>query len=206
MIWVAFAVAIVALAVFLRVRPIPATLPYSDYIDEGYVLNQTIDHLNRGTYDCDYYNYPPLPSYLTAGALITWNPVYRRLHHHGIDRDLPPELLRMMPLGHNYNLLAPVDLIVAGRLVVATASVLTVIAAGLLAMRLAGSQAALAAMLFCSVCPALVSRGSTMIVDSLATLFALASISFAERVRFGQHSVGRAPPGYSRCHRGGSCS
>src|SRR5687767_12548807 len=70
--WTAAAVAIIALAAYLRIRPIPGGLPYSDYIDEGYVLNQTIDHLNRKSYDCDYYNYPPLPSYMTAAALITW--------------------------------------------------------------------------------------------------------------------------------------
>ncbi|HKP93794.1 MAG TPA: glycosyltransferase family 39 protein, partial [Chthoniobacterales bacterium] len=181
--WIAMAVAIVALAGFLRFRPIPGGLPYSDYIDEGYVLNQTIDHLNRRTYDCDYYNYPPLPSYMTAAALITWNPVYRWLHGHRLFKDLPHESHRMMPLGRNYNLLAPVDLIVAGRVLVAVASVLTAIVAGMLAFRLAGSQAALVAMLLCSVCPALVFRGSTMIVDSFATLFALGSIYFAEQLR-----------------------
>jgi dolichyl-phosphate-mannose-protein mannosyltransferase len=182
-IWIALGIGIVGLAAFLRARPIPGDLPYSDYIDEGYVLNQTIDHLNRRTYDCDYYNYPPLPSYLTAAALITWGPVYRLLHGHRVYKDLPAEPLRMMPLGHNYNLLAPVDLIVAGRIVVAVASVITVILAGMLALRLAGRQAALVAMLLCSVCPALVFRGSTMIVDSLATLFALGSVYCAERLR-----------------------
>jgi Dolichyl-phosphate-mannose-protein mannosyltransferase len=182
-IWTAIAVAIVALAVFLRVRPIPGTLPYSDYIDEGYVLNQTIDHLNRRTYDCDNYNYPPLPSYLTAAAVMTWNPVYRLLHGHRIYKDLPPESLRTLPLGHNYNLLTPVDLIVAGRIIVAAASIITVIVMGMLALRLGGSQAALIAMLLAGVCSALVIRGSTMIVDSLATLFALASIYFAEKLR-----------------------
>jgi hypothetical protein len=181
--WITIAVAIVALGGFLRLRPIPGTLPYSDYIDEGYVLNQTIDHLNRRSYNCDYYFYPPLPSYLTAAAMITWNPIYWLLHGHRVYKDLPPEGTRMMPLGHNYNLLAPVDLLVAARLVVAMASIITVIVAGMLAWRLAGSQAALVAMLLCSVCPALVSRGSTMIVDSLATLFASISIYFAERLR-----------------------
>jgi hypothetical protein len=182
-IWIALAIAIVALGAYLRVRPIPSTLPYSDYIDEGYVLNQTIDHLNRKTYDCDNLNYPPLPSYLTAAALITWNPVYRLLHGHRIYRDLPHESLRKTPLGNNYNLLAPVDLIVAGRIIVAAASIITVIVTGMLTLRLAGSQAALVAMLLASVCSALVIRGSTMIVDSLATLFALGSIFFSEKLR-----------------------
>ncbi|HVF70211.1 MAG TPA: glycosyltransferase family 39 protein [Chthoniobacterales bacterium] len=181
--WTAAAIAVVALAAYLRFRPISGALPYSDYIDEGYVLNQTIDHLNRKSYDCDYYNYPPLPSYLTAGALITWNPIYRLLHGHRLYKDLPRDPVRMTPLGHNYNLLAPLDVIVAGRIIVAMASVITVIVAGMLAMRLAGSQAALIAMLLCGVCPALVFRGSTMIVDSLATLFALGSIYAAERLR-----------------------
>jgi hypothetical protein len=182
-VWIAIAIAIIALAAFLRALPIPSTLPYSDYIDEGYVLNQTIDHLNRGTYDCDNYNYPPLPSYLTAAAVMTWNPVYRLLHGHRIYKDLPPESLRITPLGHNYNLLAPVDLIVAGRIIVAAASIITVIVTGMLTLRLAGTQAALVAMLLTGVCSALVIRGSTMIVDSLATLFALASIYFAEKLR-----------------------
>ena len=174
--------AIMSLSAFLRLWPIAGGLPYSDYIDEGYVLNQTIDHLNRRTYDCDYYNYPPLPSYLATGAMWITGPLYRWNHRHGFRRDLPREVDRMTPFGHNYNLIAPPELILVSRSVVVLLSVATVVVAGAIALRMAGIGAALLAMLFCAVCPALTTRGSTMIVDSVATFFALLSIYFAVRL------------------------
>jgi hypothetical protein len=48
---------------------------------------------------------------------------------------------------------------------------------------LAGPRAALLAMLFAAVCPALVSRGSIAIIDTTAGFFALATFYFCERLR-----------------------
>lgn len=181
---VAVAVMLIVIAGgFLRFRPIGAVLPYSDYIDEGYVLNQAIDHLNNRSYDSHSYNYPPLPSYLVTAAMITTGPVYRLIHHHGFRRDLPKERDRYTAAGGNYNLIAPPELIFVGRAVVALLSVATLALVGVIAWRLAGANAAFIATLFCAFCPALVIRGSTIIVDSFATFFALASIYFAERLR-----------------------
>ena len=58
--------ALIAGAAHLRFAPVGSVLPYSDYIDEGYVLNPTIDHLNTRSYDCRWYGYPTLPSYLNT--------------------------------------------------------------------------------------------------------------------------------------------
>ncbi|MDQ6626523.1 MAG: glycosyltransferase family 39 protein [Verrucomicrobiota bacterium] len=174
---------ILVCAALLRILPAPAVLPYSDYIDEGYVLNQVIDHLNNRSYDSNYYNYPPLPSYLITGTVLLTGPVYRAIHGHGFRSDLPRERERRTSLGLNYNLIQPPALILTGRLVAAVLSIATVAVVGVIAWRLAGAVAATFAMVLCAFCPSLVIRGSTVIVDTFATFFAVVSIYFADRLR-----------------------
>jgi 4-amino-4-deoxy-L-arabinose transferase-like glycosyltransferase len=73
--------------------------------------------------------------------------------------------------------------ILAGRAVVALASILAVIVAWRLGVLIGGPATGLIAMLLTAVAPALVVRSSNVIVDSVATLFALLSLYFAERLR-----------------------
>ena len=174
---------LIAGAAYLRFAPLGSVLPYSDYIDEGYVLNQTIDHLNTRSYDCRWYGYPTLPSYLNMAAMYVAAPFYRFTHHHSFRKDLPSEQDRHTELGENYNLISPPELILAGRVVVALLSVGTVFLAGAIGRRLGGAKVEWLAMLFTAVCPALVLRGSTIIVDSFATFFTVACLFFLENFR-----------------------
>ncbi len=170
-------------AAFLRIAPIGASLPYIDYIDEGYVLHQTIHLLNKRTLDTAWYGYPSLPAYLNAAALIGWSPMYRQVHGHSFRRDLPQEEDAQTSSGYNYDLISPPDLIFAGRLVTAALSIGTVLLAGVIASKLRGRVAGFLALLFTALCPALVLRASNVIVDPFATFFALVAIYFFERIR-----------------------
>ena len=175
---------LVTLAAVLRLGPIASGLPYSDYIDEGYVLHQAIDLLNNRSFDTGWYGYPSLPAYLTAGALIADGQIYRHFHGHRFRNDLPGEQSVHTSRGDNYDLISPPELIVAGRFVGVCLSIGTVVLAGAIATRLGGRAAGFLAMLITAVCPALVARASNVIVDTFATFFALLALYFCERMRF----------------------
>lgn len=170
------------LAAVLRVAPIVSSLPYIDYVDEGYVLHQAIDLLKKRTFDTGWYGYPPLPAYLTTGALIVEGPIYRRVHGHSFRKDLPIEE-RGISQRDNYDLISPRELIVAGRVIAACLSIATVLLAGVIASRVGGKTAGAIAVLLSGMCPALVLRGSNVIVDTFATFFALLALYFCERMR-----------------------
>jgi len=167
----------------LRFAPIAASLPYIDYVDEGYALHQAIDLLNRGTLDPGWYGYPSLPAYLTAGSLIVAGPFYRQIHGHSFRKDLPRESGRPPGSGYDYDQISPPALILAGRIVAASLSVATVVLAGLIALKLQGRVAGFLALLLTGVSPALVLRGSNVVVDTLATFFVLLTLYFCEQSR-----------------------
>jgi 4-amino-4-deoxy-L-arabinose transferase-like glycosyltransferase len=173
----------------LRFAPVAASLPYIDYIDEGYALHQAIDLLNRRTLDPGWYGYPSLPAYLTAGSLIVAGPLYRQIHGHAFRADLPPESGRPSTSGYDYDQISPPALILAGRIVAATLSVATVVLAGLIARKLRGRVAGLLALFLAGVCPALVLRGSNVLVDTFATFFVLLTLYFCEQFRSGKSHV-----------------
>ena len=83
----------------------------------------------------------------------------------------------------DYDFIAPVELIVAGRIATALLSVATVILAGIFAARLATARAGLLAMLLVAVCPALVTRGSIVIVDTFASFFVLVVLCLCARIQ-----------------------
>ena len=175
--------ALLIVAALLRFAPIGSSLPYIDYVDEGYVLHQAIHLLNERTLDTGWYGYPSLPAYLTAGALIVAKPIYRQLHGHHFRNDLPPETSAQTSTGYNYDLISPPELILAGRIVAAVLSLATVALAGAIGAALRGRVAGVLALMFTAVCPALVLRASNVIVDTFATFFALLSLYFCERIR-----------------------
>jgi len=157
-------------------------LPYIDYVDEGHVLHQTIDAFNNRSLDVYWYGLPALPAYSAGASLLLYGPVYRHFHGHRFQKDLPHE--HDVPSSkQNYDFIAPVELIVAGRLATACLSICTVVLAGIFAARLANGQAGLLAMLLLAVCPALVSRASIVIVDTFATFFVLAVLYFCARIQ-----------------------
>jgi Dolichyl-phosphate-mannose-protein mannosyltransferase len=176
--------AILLLAVLFRVVPIRSGLPYSDYIDEGHVLHQTIDAMNRRSLDVYWYGLPALPAYTAGAALLLYNPFYRHFHGHGFQKDLPRE--HDLPTSRlDYDFIAPMELIVAGRIATACLSIASVILTGIIAARLMNRQAGLLAMLLVAVCPALVTRASIVIVDTFAAFFVLLVFYFSERILSG---------------------
>jgi Dolichyl-phosphate-mannose-protein mannosyltransferase len=175
---------LVVLAAILRLGPIASGLPYSDYIDEGHVLHQTIRLIKNRSLDTGWYGYPSLPAYLTAGTFIVYGPIYRHFHGHHFRKDLPSEQSVHTSLGDYYDLISPPEFIVAGRFAAACLSVGTVVLAGAIATRFGGRTTGLLAMLITTVCPALVVRASNVIVDTFATFFALLALYFCERMRF----------------------
>jgi Dolichyl-phosphate-mannose-protein mannosyltransferase len=157
-------------------------LPYSDYVDEGHVLHQTIDAFNNGSLDVYWYGLPALPAYSAGAMLLLYSPFYSHFHGHDFRKDLPHE--RALPSSKvNYDLIAPVELIVAGRLATACLSLATVVLAGIIAAQLATPQAGIFAMLLVSVCPALVTRGSIVIADTFAAFFVLLVLYSCTRIR-----------------------
>ena len=169
------------MAALFRIAPIRSGLPYSDYVDEGHVLHQTIDAFNNRSLDVYWYGLPAFPAYCAGAGLLCYGPFYRHFHGHGFRQDLPHE--PGLPSSKvNYDFIAPVELIVAGRIATACLSLATVILAGILASRLATDQAGILAMLLTAVCPALVSRASIVIVDTFAAFFVLVVLYLCARI------------------------
>ena len=174
--------AILVLAILFRFLPIRSGLPYSDYVDEGHVLHQTIDAFNNRSLDVYWYGLPALPAYCAGASLLFYGPFYHHFHGHRFQKDLPHE--RDLPTSKlNYDFIAPVELIVAGRIATACLSIASVILAGIFAARLANDHAGLLAMLLVAVCPALVTRASIVIVDTFATFFVLVVLYLCARIQ-----------------------
>ncbi len=174
---------LVVLAAFLRFAPIGSHLPYIDYVDEGHVLHPAIGILQAKSFDSSVYTYPPLTSYLTIAAVKAYSPIYRIIHHHKISKYFPAEGDFHTPLGDNYDLITPPEIIWLGRFIVACLSVGTVVLSGAIARRLGGARAGLFAMLFAAFCPALVSRGAIVSLDTTATFFVTAALYLCQRMR-----------------------
>ena len=173
---------ILLLAILFRILPIQSGLPYSDYIDEGHVLHQTIDAFNNRSLDVYWYGLPALPAYCAGVALLSYGRFYHHFHGHRFQKDLPHE--GDLPTSkENYDLIAPVELILAGRIATACLSVASVVLAGMIATRLANHRAGLLAMLLVAICPALVTRASIVIVDTFATFFVLVALYCCLRIQ-----------------------
>ncbi len=165
---------ILLLALGLRLPLAFAGFPYINYVDEGHVLHPTVRLLESGSWDPKGYLYPSLPLYAIAGAVWIYSPVYSAIHDRPLRDDLsesPPKL---------YDLVAPAELILIGRLVALAFGLGVVVMTGLLARRLAGETAGLFAALAAAVAPALVIRGGAVTVDPFTTFFTVAALYFAE--------------------------
>ena len=169
-------IAILALAAVLRLPLVFSGLPYISYVDEGGVLHPATRLVRSGGWDPGWYQYPSLSMYLTAAVLHASRPVYRLVHGRPLAADLPPE-------GDLYDLIAPPAVILAGRGVVAAASLVTVLLGMALARRLAGRSAAIAAGLLLAMTPALVQRACIVITDTLSAAFVAGVLLAAEDLR-----------------------
>ena len=169
-------IAILALAAILRLPLVFSGLPYISYIDEGGVLHPVMRLVRSGGWDPGWYQYPSLTMYLTAAVVHASRPVYRLVHGRPLGADIPRE-------EEIYDLIAPPEVILAGRGVIAVASLLTVFLGMALARRLAGQPAALAAGLLLATTPALVQRGCIVITDTVSAAFVAGVLLATEGLR-----------------------
>ena len=161
----AFAV-IVLSAGLVRALALPAALPYTSYIDEGFVLRPAAHMVADRTWDPGWYNYPSLLIELTAAGTAAYDVV-------GDDVRSGAEATAASA---DYNVTSPAELVVIGRLLVWLFAVGTVVVTLLLGTRLLGRRGGLVAGAIVALLPALVSRSAIVIVDTPATFFVMASI------------------------------
>ena len=167
--------AVLLLALGLRLPSVWAGLPYTNYIDEGHIFHRVVRMVHTGSWDPGWYLYPSLPLYAVAATVSVYRPIYSAFHDRPLAADLSPFPPRY------YDQVAPAEVLVLGRLVTLAASLGIVVLTGLLARLLAGEAAGLFAALLAALLPALVIRGASVTVDPYATFFVLAALYFAER-------------------------
>ncbi|MEI6350291.1 MAG: glycosyltransferase family 39 protein [Verrucomicrobiota bacterium] len=159
------------LGLWLRWPSVTAALPYLNYVDEGHILQRVMHVVRDGAWDPGWYNYPSLTIYLISAAVFILKPFYWLIH--GQPLEIPANSARY------YDLVAPVELLLAGRIVVLALSLGGIWLAARLARKLAGEKAAVFAALIAALTPALVERGGIVIVDTVAAFFSLAALNAA---------------------------
>ena len=166
---------VLAAALAVRAPLVTPTLPYLGYVDEGHVLHRVVTLLRTGGWDPGWYLHPSLTAYAVTFAVRAAEPFYRLAHGHALSTDLPAP-------NDFYDVVTPAVVILAGRLVVLAAS-LGIVALGiLLARRLAGPRAGVAAGLLLAFFPALVQRSTVTNVDVVATLCVLGTLVLVQRL------------------------
>ena len=159
--------AVVVVAVVLRAVSITAAAPYSNYIDEPFVLERSAHMIDERTVDPGWYRYPPLLAETTAVVAVTWDVLGG------------PEVepgARQTVASPSFTLIEPFSMVVAARLIVLAAGVGTVLLTIALGARLLGGWLGLAAGLLAAVVPMLVTRSAIVIIDTPATFFVMAAL------------------------------
>lgn len=190
---------VLLVAAIVRAPFVVPSLPYLAYVDEGHTLHHVAALLRNGGWDPGWYAYPSLTLSLIAGAFRALAFSFRI----GGGRDLLSELPADAAF---YDFVTPPELIFAGRVVVLIAGVGIVALGMALARKLAGRRAGLFAGILLGLCPALVQRSPIVIVDTVATFFALGALLAALWIRPGKEPS-QAEPGSLRCAlAAGACS
>ena len=169
--------AILLLALAVRLPTLGSGLPYTSYVDEGHVLHRSLYLIAAGTWEPDTYSYPTLPFYLVAGASLAYSPVYRLTHDRSLREDLSPSPPRY------YDIIEPPELVLVARLVTLVFSLGVVLLAGRLARAAGGPWAGWLAAGLAALVPALVIRSTTANVNPQAAFFVLLALLLAERAR-----------------------
>ena len=136
-------------------------------------MAKTVD--TSGGWDPHWYLHPSLTIYLITFLVQLARPFYLLIHGHSLLQDLPAG-------DEFYDFVSPPEVIVAGRCVVLAASLGIVVVGMVLARRIAGHRAALAAGALLASCPALLQRGVVVIVDTVAAFCVLATLLWAHRL------------------------
>jgi hypothetical protein len=167
--WKAGFVAVLVVAACLRAVPVDTALPYTSYIDEGHVLRPAAHQLDERTVDPGFYVYPSFVMEATAAVAVVLATVTG-------DLDGLEEGLRRTDDTERQMVVEPVELVVAGRVLVLTTGIATVALTMLLARRLGGRRLALVAGALLAVLPAAVTRSPIVIVDTVAAFFVMATL------------------------------
>ena len=157
---------IMGLALLVRMGPLTSALPYTSYVDEGFILNPSAHMVSDTTWDPGWYGYPSLLIGSTA-AVTKLNGL------------IDPDVARQAALTDErpgYDPIGPASMILIGRSLVLLASLGTVVVTMFLGRRLAGRWAGVVSGLLAALLPALVVRSAIVIVDAPATFFVMASI------------------------------
>jgi hypothetical protein len=167
--WGGLALALV-LGGWLRWPGVFAAYPYLTYVDEGHLLHPVRETLATGTWDPSHNNYPQLPVRAIASAarlLSTFAGVW----------PIAPAVADAKAEMPFYDQIEPPELILVGRLLSWLLSLGIIALVSTLAFRQAGETAGVVAGFAAALLPALVLRGSAIIVDLYATLFVLAAMT-----------------------------
>lgn len=151
----------------LRLPTVVAGRPYLNYVDEGFLLHSAAEIIESRTWDPGWYIYPSTPMYAIAAVGLLTPPVA------SLSRSAEPY----------YDLVGPFALLVLGRLVVLAVATATSVQIALMARRLMGNRAAMVALWFATLLPALVARSAVVNVDFFVTLFVLLALDAADRAR-----------------------
>jgi len=173
---------VLSLGLAVRALPLGAGLPYLSYIDEGHVLHRVMTLLRSGTWDPGWYRYPSLPIYLVAGAATAWRPAYALTHGRSLVESIPDDTMTREGIW-TYDLIAPPELILAGRIVTLLFALGIVAATYALGTRVFGPAAGLCGALFAAVLPALVTRSAIVLVDPFSACFCALALLVADRLR-----------------------
>lgn len=172
--WLALG-AVLLVAAALRIPAVRAGYPYLAYVDEGHVMRPAMKQVATGRWEPSENHYPQLASRaITIAAHAT---------------ALVADPFRSTPLlapaqkpGFFWDVIKPAELLLVARGLTVLLSLAVVVMAGLYAWRLAGAAAGVVAATAAALVPALVVRGSIVIVDAYTTFFALAALFLASKV------------------------
>jgi Dolichyl-phosphate-mannose-protein mannosyltransferase len=177
--------AVVTLGAGLRAATLEADLPYMTYHDEPFTLMGSARQIANATWDpggdalvstkMRSYLYPAFVMNATTVAAIAVSAV------RGETDDLGEGARRTAASPYS-EVVEPRELVLAGRLVVFTLAVATILLVALLGSMLAGRTVGVLAALLVAVLPVFVTRGSIVIVDTPAACFATAALYCAARV------------------------
>lgn len=178
---IAALVAIVALALWLRLPQIGYALPYFYQEDEGHHFNRLVEMVKAGSFDPDYFNKPSLHFYLrmpVVAAAFVWSVKEGEVRRLEEVRTRDPQGLGRWAWSASHP-----RLVVWNRAFTLVLSLLVVVMAWLLAGELTGSSVLRAgAALLTAVSPPLVADSAKIGVDTLMVLMCLVSIWLAMRL------------------------
>jgi len=167
--------AILLLALALRLPLLNSGLPYMSYVDEGHVVHPVLHLFRHHTWDPDEYLYPSLAIDLIALAIQVARPFYHLAQGHSLLDGIPPVVAY-------YDLVSPAAVLLAGRLVIAGASLAIVWVGMRIARRIGGRRCGWTAGLLLALCPSLLQRSGIVIVDTVAALMVLLTLDAALRL------------------------